>query len=394
MLDNYPRWALHLAATVLTMGCLMVFASIGPPYDFCTYYTAGHLAAEGEPASTYDFDDINARHTELHAAEGKRVGPFFYSPLFLKPATSLSRLSFESARFVNQLLILLSLGGILFMLLERTESLWIKSLLCVAFVVTDPVTNQFIYQNWSAHMGLFVALALFFMARKRDLSAALFWALAIHLKAYIGLFLLPILLAGRRRLAVATVIAGLLLALVSLPWVGVGSYATYVQTMLDQTGDAMSYFFNQVSIQSTIARYEFPPGRWPASNEPSSLPFLEWILWLALPLYALLVYRLRRDEWRALAITIPFLLLFVPKIWDHSQILFFALLLTGVLARRTKAILLAYLLLSFAYFPLVQHVLLEAIRGTGSTATAHGLLLYYPILNLLAAAAILSPQEE
>jgi hypothetical protein len=394
MLDRFPRWSLHLAATLFTLACLLVFARIGPPYDDCTYVTAGHLTVEGDASASYDQQAINARHRELHPEEGKRIGPFFYSPIFLRAAAPMAGMSFESARLLNQLLILLSIGGILFLLLQRTESGWLKALICLIFVVSNPVTTQFLYQNWSAHLGLFVALALYFMVEKKNLPAAIAWALAIHLKAYIALFLVPLLFAGRRRLAAAIVVTGLVLVVVSLPWVGIDSYTAYAEAMRDEAGDTITYFFNQVSVQSTLARYEYPPGKWPSSNTESSFGILGWIVWLSLAIWLALLYRLRHDEWRALAITIPYLLLFIPKIWDHSQILFFGLLLVGVLARRTKAILLAYLLLSFPYFSLVQHTLLEAIKGTGSVGTAHAVLLYYPVLNLLAAAAILSPPEE
>jgi hypothetical protein len=260
--------------------------------------------------------------------------------------------------------------------------------------VSDPVTNQFIYQNWSAHLGLFVALALFFTVRGKNLAAALFWALAIHLKAYISLFLIALFIVGRRRLAVTILVAGLLLMAVGLPWTGIESYATYIDAMREQSAGWITYFHNQVSLPATIARYEFPPSKWPSSMVAPSLAAVEWLFWLSLPLWGWLVWRLRDDLARALALTVPYLLLFVPKIWDHTQILFFALFLTGVLARRTTTTLLAYLLLSFAYFTLVQHLLGEAIKGTISTATLHATLLYYPVLNVLALAAVLAPRSR
>jgi hypothetical protein len=392
MLERIPRWALHLGAVALAMAVLLFHAIAGSPYDFCTYYTAGRAADTSDTAAAFDFDEINELHSEIHPGEG-RVGTFLYSPIFLVPAKHLSRLDFGSAQTANQILTLVSLAALLFLLLERTESLWLRAFLCFVFVVSDPVTNQFIYQNWSAHLALFVGAALYFTREKRDLPAALFWALAIHLKAFIVLFLVPLVFVGRRRLAAATVIAGLLLVAVSLPLVGFDAYSTYLDAMREQSGGWVTYFFNQVSVQSTIARYEFPVSMWPSATVAPSLALLDWIFWLALPIFGWLVYRLRHDESRALAVTVPFLLLFVPKIWDHTQILFFALFLTGALVRRTKVIFLAYLLLSFAYFPLVQHLLTEALRGEGSAGIVHATLLYYPLLNLLAAAAILSPEE-
>jgi hypothetical protein len=394
MLERISRRGLHLAAALAAAGCLLAFASVGPPYDFCTYYTAGHLAIEGDLEAPYDFAAINARHRELHPGEGVRIGSFLYSPVFLHLAGLLSALPFSAAIVVNQLLILLSLGGIVFLVLESTESLWLRALFWLVFVLSDPVTNQFIYQNWSAHLALFVALALFCTFRDRGLPSALFWALAVHLKAYVGLFLLPLLLCGRRRLVAGILVAGIALIVVGLPWTGLDSYLTYFDAMGEQSSGWITYFFNQVSVQSTLARYEFPPAEWQIASAAPQIPFLDWIFWISLPLYGIAVYRLRDDEPRALALTIPYLLLFVPKIWDHTEILFYGVFVAGALVSRTKAILLGYLLLSFAYFPLVQHLLSEAIRGSGPAAIVHAVLLYYPVLNLLTLLAIVGPQEE
>ena len=393
MLERRPQWALHLGATALAMLVLLFQAPTGPPYDFCTYYTAGHVTLDNNAGAAFDFDSINQAHRENHPVES-RIGTFVYSPLFLIPAALFSRLGFETAQVANQLLMLLSLSVLLFLLLQRTEGFWLKGLLCLVFVVSDPVTNQFIYQNWSVHLALFVGLAIHFTLDGRRLPAALSWALAIHLKAYVGLFLVPLLFLGKRRLVVTILAVGLALIVLSLPWVGADSYSAYVEGMREQAQGWVTYFFNQVSVQSTIARYEFPPSHWPASITPPTLPFLDFIFWLALPIFGLLSFRLRRDESRALAITVPFLLLFFPKIWDHTQILFFTLFLTDGFVRRTKAVLLVYLLLSWPYFALVQHLLVEALRGVGSAGIIHALLLYYPVLNLLTVAAILAPPEK
>ncbi len=95
----------------------------------------------------------------------------------------------------------------------------------------------------------------------------------------------------------------------------------------------------------------------------------------------------------ALALTIPYLLLFLPKMWDHGELLFLALFALAALPRRVEAFAAVYLILSLTYFPLVQHLLGQALQGEVAPIQVHALLLFYPLLNLLAAVAILQSDE-
>jgi hypothetical protein len=375
------------------MVILIFRATAGPPYDFCTYYTAGLVAQETGSEDVYDLGHLNRRHKELHPDTGLRIGGFYYSPIYLAPATLLSRLDFDSSRMANQFLTLLALGGLLFLLLERTPSLTLRVLLCLCFVVADPVSNQFIYQNWSAFLALFVALAMTLTLRGALWPAALFWALAMHLKVYTALFLLPLLFIGRRKLTATALAAALALAVLSLPWVGLGAYGGYLAEMKQEAGGGVTYFFNQISLQGTIGRYFFSPPDWVTSNKPLESPLLQYLFWLSLPFFAAALYYLRKDQARALALTVPYLLLFIPKIWDHTEILFFTLFSLAALPRRFALLSTVYLCVSWSYFPLVQHLLLEVLQGQRGPGVVHALLLFYPFLNLLAAAVILAPPQ-
>ena len=186
------RRGLRALAVIAALAIVAFTAHGGGPRDFCTYYTAGLLANEDGAAAAFDLDRLNRRHTELHPDSGRRVGSFYYSPLFLAPAALLARLDFEAAEIANQVLILLALGGILYFVLEAPRPKWLLALLFLAFVLGDPVRIQFLYQNWTAVFVLLVALALRQTLRGRYASAVLFWALAMHLKLYAGLFLVPL----------------------------------------------------------------------------------------------------------------------------------------------------------------------------------------------------------
>lgn len=413
------------ALTVLAaLAIVLLTAQVATPYDFCTYYTAGLLANEQGAAAAFDLDRLNRRHTELHPDSGRRVGSFYYSPLFLAPAALLARLDFEAAQRLNQLIILLALGGILYCVLEPPRPKWLMALLFLAFVTGDPIRIQFLYQNWTALLVLLIILALRQTIRGHHRSAVLFWALAFHLKLYAGLFLVPLWFvrtgfrAGFRgglrgdgrtsdrdtrmpRLALGAVAVFLLLLALPLPWTGLGAPAAYLGALADEAGGGITVFYNQISIPATLARWTHfaqSPIDWVTSNRPVESLALQALVWLSLVGFVFCVWKLRGSPKiaksgsgtnRALALTIPYLLLFLPKMWDHGELLFLALFAVAALPRRTEAFAAVYLILSLTYFPLVQHLLGQALGSEISPLQVQILLLFYPLLNLLAAVALL-----
>ena len=431
------RRGLRALAVIAALAIVAFTAHGGGPRDFCTYYTAGLLANEDGAAAAFDLDRLNQRHTQLHPDSGRRVGSFYYSPLFLAPAALLARLDFETAEIANQLLILLALGGILYFVLEAPRSKWLLALLFLAFVLGDPVRIQFLYQNWTAVFVLLVVLALRQTLRGSYASAVLFWALALHLKLYAGLFLVPLWfirsrrpnphtsiadvsaspaaaspssnaasspdrvpdessrVGGTRRLALGALAVFFLLLALTMPWTGFDAPAKYLGALTDEAGGGLTVFYNQISIPATLARFARTPLDWVTSNRlVDSLP-LKALLWFALAGFAFAVWKLGRlsaadnGPARALALTVPFLLLFVPKMWDHGELLFFALFAVGVLSRRLEAFAAAFFVLTFAYFPLVQHLLEQTLRGEAPPCQLKALLFSYPLLNLLAASALI-----
>lgn len=427
------------ALAVIAALAIVAFTAYGVgPRDFCTYYTAGLVANEDGAAAAFDLDRLNRRHTELHPDSGRRVGSFYYSPLFLAPASLLARLDFEAAEVVNQVLILLALGGILYFVLEAPRPKWLLALLFLAFVLGDPVRIQFLYQNWTAVFVLLIVLALRNILRGSYASAVLFWAFAMHLKLYAGLFLVPLWFmrhspsqsagtgagryddppsqsagteagryndpapggesggpGGARRVVLGVLAVFLLLLALPIPWTGLDAPAAYLGSLADEAGGGLTVFYNQISIPATLARFARTPLDWVTSNRlVESLP-LQALVWAALAGFLVAVWKLGKlpaedkGPTRALALCVPFLLLFVPKMWDHGELLFFALFAVSALSRRLEAFAAAFFVLTFAYFPLVQHLLEQTLRGEVAPIQLQALLFAYPLLNLLAAATLL-----
>jgi len=411
-----PRALAVLAALAIVLWTADVFE----PRDFCTYYTAGLLANEEGAAAAFDLERLNQRHTALHPDSGRRVGSFYYSPVLLAPAALMARLDFDSAQMLNQLFILLALGGIFYLALEPRRPKWLVALLFLALVASDPVRLQFLYQNWTAAFVLLIALALRQTLAGRHRSAVLCWALALHLKLYAGLFLVPLWflscrpserpvtigedagdgstdrLGDSRRLALGVLAVFVLLLALPLPWTGLGAPAAYLGSLAGEAGGGITVFYNQISIPASLARFARTPLDWVTSNRPVESAWLAALVWLSLAGFTFAVWRMRRQPGagaRALALTVPYLLLFVPKMWDHGQLLFLALFAAAVLPRRLEAFAAGYLVLSVTYFPLVQHLLEQTLRGQTSPLQLQALLLFYPLLNLLAAAALLQGER-
>ncbi len=409
---------LRALAVIAGLAIVVLTAQVAPPHDFCTYYSAGLLANEEGAAAAFDLDRLNRRHAELHPDSGRRVGSFYYSPLFLVPASLLARLDFEAAQLLNQFVILLALGGIFYCALEPLRPRWLMALLFFAFVAGDPIRSQFLYQNWTAVLVLLVALALRQTVRGHHRSAVLFWALAFHLKLYVGLFLVPLWFIGKggkggkggkrghgdtRRLALGALAVFALLLALPIPWTGIDAPAAFLGGLADEAGGGTTVFYNQISVPAALARLARSPIDWVTSNRPVDSLALKGLVWLSLGGFVFFVWKLREHPTgapgaagapRALALTIPYLLLFLPKMWDHGELLFLALFALAALPRRVEAFAAGYLILSFTYFPLVQHLMEQALRGEVGATQVQLLLLFYPLLNLLAFVALVQGEPS
>ncbi len=376
----------RLALTLTALAILALTALSPHPYDFCSYYSAGLIAQEEDPEAAFDRDRLNNRHAQTHSHH--QVGPFFYSPLLLGPAVFLSKLEFETAQLVNQAGILLALGVILWCVLEPRRPLWLAALLAGAFALCDPVRVQFIYQNWTAWLVLFAVLGLRQTRRGHHRSAAVFWALSFHVKLWVALFLVPLWILGYRRLVAATLAIALVLLILPLPWTGIEAPLAYARLLQAEAGAGTEVFFNLISVPSSLARLARHPTEWLSSPRPVEHPALTLLSLAALGGYLALLWRRRRDGVFCLAVTIPFLLLFGPKMWDHGELLFLGLFALAALPRRVEMLAAVYLAASVVYFPSVQRLMREVLVGETSPLEVHALLLFFPLLNLLAAAVL------
>jgi hypothetical protein len=355
--------------------------------DLCTYLAAGRLAGDGEPAAAFDWRRLRARHAELHPGP-QGVGPFLYSPLYLLPARALAALPEAAAARANRGFGALCLGLGLSLVLWRVERARDQLLVAAAFVVAHPVWVQLIYQNWTFALLPLVAGAVLAAARGRPGVAGLLWALAVHLKAFLVFGLIALWVAGRRRTAVAAALAAALLAAGSLPATGVESWARWGTFLLRAEAGGVTPFYNKVSLAATVAKLSTEPRDWIRPRAPIGGWAVRGLFWAALPLLALGLWRLRESADAAVAFTVGWILLAVPQIWDHTELLLFLLLPALGPAYLVPLVLL--LALTAFYNGALQPLLVAAARGEAPASAVRLLMTVFPALNLAATAAVVA----
>lgn len=384
------RW---LAALLAAAAAAVVYvrAPAAPCRDFCTYYAAGRLAREGRAAAAYDPRELAAAHRSAHSSPFG-VGPWLYSPVWLPPAAALAALPFERAEAAHRLFGAAVLGFGLLFVLARLTSPGVQLAVAGAFALSHPAWVALVMQNWSWLLFAAVAAAWWAGERDREGWAGLGWAAAVHLKAFVVLAPVALLVAGRRGVALRAAALAALVAALALPVTGVAPWQRFLGFLDDAKTAGVTPYYNKLSLQATAARFSSDPRAWVAPREKVATPVVRGLFWLGLPLYAFGLARLRRTPAAALAFSLAFVLLFVPQVWDHTELLLFAVL--PALPRRHLLALTALLAASVAYNALQQPLLHEVLRGEKPPFALQSLLLWFPAVNLLALGAALAAGHE
>ncbi|MDX1645270.1 MAG: hypothetical protein R3244_13015, partial [Thermoanaerobaculia bacterium] len=170
------------------------------------------------------------------------------------------------------------------------------------------------------------------------------------------------------------------------------SWQAFFDTLIEFSEDGVTPFHHKVSLQGSIARFMGDPATWSDPEAGVRHPILTWMLPLSLPLFLGLLWWRRRDwEW-CVAATVPYLLLFNPTTWDHSQILLLVVL--PALPLRTALVLCGLLCASWFYFDIVWSSFVGIVRDGDSTTIAQLVLLFYPLLNLLALGSLILDEQR
>jgi len=373
-----------LAAAALAV--LWVRSPRAEPGDLCSYRAAGALAAEGRPAAAYDGAALAEMHRRQHDVP-RRVGGFLYSPLWLPPARALAALPLAAAERANRVAGALALGAGLAFVLYRIPGPALRAAVAAAFCLSHAGWVQLIYGNWTGFLFLALSVALGAGRAGGGAAAALAWGFAIHLKAFAAVTLLPLAVTRERRRVVAAALAVLALAAVALAWSGADAWGAFADTLTGLAERGVTPYYNKVSLAAAAARFVSEPRAWLAPRAPIDALWIRAIALAGLPLLAWGAWRLRRAPERLAAFSIAWVLLFVPQIWDHTEILLFLVL--PALATRWAWALAALLAGTWFYNGAVQDLLDRSLAGEVPLLALRLLLLFYPALALLALATTL-----
>ncbi len=373
-------------------GVLLLRAPTVPCVDLCSYRSAGELARSGRPAEAYDAAALAATHRADHDL-GRRVGGFLYSPVWLPPAMALAARPLAAAERLNRLAAALAVALGLGLVLCRLRSPWLRVALAAAVALSHVGWAQLVYQNWTPVLFALLAVATLGGERGRGVTAALAWGLALHLKAFVVVALAPLALTRRRRRVLLAAVAAAALALVSLAWADVATWRSFARQVSGLAASGVTPYYNKVSLPATVAHFLSEPRSWLAPRAPVDSPWVRWLPFAGLPLLAWGAARLRGDPGRLTAFALCWTLLFVPQIWDHTEILL--LLALPFVPARWGWTLAGLLAATWFYAPMVQRLLGRVLAGETPPLTLRLLLVFYPALALLTlAATLIDPDPE
>lgn len=368
--------------------------------DFCTYYAAGRLALAGHPEQAFDQESIVAEHKRFHNAE-RSPGAFLYSPVFLPLASGLAKLPFVVAQALHRALLPLTLAAGLAVLLWNERRALLQACLAAAFTLSYATGATLYFQNWTAL--LFLLLAIAFATRRAGESGGsstaaaglLAFALALHLKPFVALLLVPLVLAREWRRFSSVLAVAALLAALALPWAGTASFAGWLGFGGEIGRVGVFSYQNNVSLPGAMARLEAPAGEWLRPKPSGHGLALYGPLALGLPLLAFGFYRLRDDVARAQAFALLGLLVFFPLVWNHTALL---ALLALPLLRWRWAIAGSIAAAASWLLPALQHRTLIALFSQALPASqAHwvfALPLFLNAVLMIALLARVSPRDS
>lgn len=293
----------HLSrAALLVLLLYFLMAGVAKPLvrpheysDFVTFYNASRAFAEG--VSPYDDTVLQAEvPREFSGWVGRYLYPPPFAAVYVRP---LLHLPFPVARatwvFLESMAYLLA-GILLTRAILGSTSL--HAVTATACLMLPFAPFHFDLKLGSVSGLLLLLCSLFFLARSRgkETVAAIALAAAIVLKLTPALVLLVLILRGELRLAGRTILAGLLLGLLCLPWTGWTVYGEYISQVLPRLAtDNYSWFSNQ-SLDALFWRLFVPN---PDTTPWLASPFLHTALTATLSgILLVLLVRVARGERR------------------------------------------------------------------------------------------------
>jgi hypothetical protein len=336
--------AAAVGLAILTLACVLFLESRGFGYDFVSYDAAARRVAEGVALYL-------PGTAELYAA-GEYEGLYLYPPplaVALMPLTILS-VDGSTIAWLTFRLALLAIGCWM-MPVSRVVRLLVFAVATVSF----PVLFDLNIGNVSIITFALCALAWRWIDRP---ASALIHAILVAIRFPFGLYFLEWLVRGRWRTIARTVGFGLLLIVLTLPFVGLSAYPEYV-TLLRSLPD-ITIGEHNLSLRSTAL----------AAGLPGTVAVLANLFGYIVGAAAIVYAARRRDPETSFMVGALATLLVSPFLHPHYLVLL--LLPAALLAQRGRSWGLALPLLGWLpgpLLPLVAPLAIGAVIWSGRPST-------------------------
>jgi len=332
-------WAqLLLVVSILIFLVTVVFPSSNRiTHGFAAYYTASRLVL-GHRGGPIFYDD-KAFEAEVESlADGRARDIYWANPptttLMMMPLAALSMGTARSAwTGISLILLFLAItlfGFVIFKTPFQTKAFYVSTSI---LWLSPPVAENFQYGQAYVMLLGFYAIALFALGSSLDWLAGCCLGLALALKAS-GLPLLVLfILQGRWRLVAWALISLVVLALFSIPWVGIDTWQVYLFEMIPK-------FLEDPVI--AVTAYQTIPGFvrhlftyheiWnpsPLANWPAFAKLFSLIIAFTLVGVAGLYSRRAAPEW-TFCVGLLLSVILVPAAEQHHYVLLFPAFLLAV----------------------------------------------------------------
>ena len=281
-----------LAALLFALNLFRFLPSMGWGFDLEAYVDAARRLARGDHFAPYDQQTVMGPF---------RPGPYklyLYSPPFAVAMLPFTAITIDSAGVIWYL-------GRLALLAVACAVMPVRPTIRFAAFAVASVTNPVLVDMNLGNVSVFVTSLLAITWRWLDrVPGSVALAIAMCVRPVLGLVLVWSLLRRRWWPVLWTTLAGLVIVLLSLPFVGSGSYWNYLNVLrnvYDATGQD-----NNLDLGSSVLRIGGGP----------LLASVALYAGFATAIGAMLL-SLRRDRQTGFMVTLGATLLLSPLLWDH-----------------------------------------------------------------------------
>lgn len=350
------RWALRISAAAS-----IPFLLFPPLYhgwthietDFPNYYTAGLLARRGAPLRNF-YDWTWFQRQMNYAGWGRQLGSYIpHPPLAMLPVLPLTVLPPMTAKRVWLCLNVLFLALSIWML-ARMSHVPAAALALLALAGHGAMAGNFELGQYYVFLLLLMTLAFWLLLRSRDFPAGLVLGSIVLLKLYAGPFFLYFAWKRRWRAAAGMLLAGIVLAAVSVALFGWRDNWYFVTGVLPRAaaGEANDPFAPGLATPLSLIRHAFmmdpDVNPHPLIHAPAVVFFLQPLVTLGVLVFCTLALPRSQvsDVRRELAWFVVMLLLLATNRAFYVNVLLLipvALLLEKATYRGRIALIAAYL---------------------------------------------------